>query len=82
LINFAQNYAEMELIDFKLFEPLLKETIGKALELGAEEAQTGPAKRNDIETITRHLKLLNNTDKALYLAITNNILEKNGYKKL
>lgn len=45
-------------ITFEIFEPLIKETISKALENGPEKSQTGPAVRNDLNTIEKHLDLL------------------------
>lgn len=41
-----------------IFEPLIKETISKALENGPSGSQTGPAVRNDLNTIEMHLELL------------------------
>ncbi len=43
---------------FDLLEPLIKETISKAIESGPENSQTGPAFRNDMNTIEKHLELL------------------------
>ncbi len=42
----------------EILEPLIKETISKALDLGPENSQTGPAVRNDKNTIEKHLELL------------------------
>ena len=38
--------------------PLLAETVAKASAMGAKNAQTGPAKRGDLQTITAHLEWL------------------------
>jgi len=43
---------------FEILVPLLKETILKAIEIGPENAQTGPAVRNDNNTIEKQLELL------------------------
>jgi predicted short-subunit dehydrogenase-like oxidoreductase (DUF2520 family) len=43
---------------FEVLEPLIKETISKALDLGPELSQTGPAERNDYNTIEKHMELL------------------------
>lgn len=45
-------------LSFELLEPLIKESISKALENGPEKSQTGPAIRNDLNTIEKHLDLL------------------------
>jgi predicted short-subunit dehydrogenase-like oxidoreductase (DUF2520 family) len=44
--------------DIDVLKPLLNETIQKAIDLGPERSQTGPAMRNDINTIEKHLELL------------------------
>jgi|WetSurMetagenome_2_1015567.scaffolds.fasta_scaffold00574_3 predicted short-subunit dehydrogenase-like oxidoreductase (DUF2520 family) len=41
-----------------VLNPLIKEMAGKAVTMGPEEAQTGPARRNDTETINDHLEIL------------------------
>ena len=43
---------------FELLFPLIKETFSKALDNGPENSQTGPAVRNDRNTIEKHLDLL------------------------
>lgn len=43
---------------FRILEPLVRETLEKALEHGPENAQTGPAVRNDQEIVRGHLEYL------------------------
>lgn len=58
-------------IPFDLLKPLIKETASKVETLSPEEAQTGPAKRNDTKTIEKHLKLLENSPhKEVYTMFT------------
>ena len=45
-------------IDKEVLNELIKETTSKALDLGPENAQTGPAVRGDDATIKKHLDLL------------------------
>jgi predicted short-subunit dehydrogenase-like oxidoreductase (DUF2520 family) len=45
-------------LSFEVLEPLIKETISKAIEIGPGSAQTGPAVRGDQNTIEKHLDLL------------------------
>lgn len=49
-----------------------------------ENIQTGPAKRNDLSTINKHLMLLNDSpnQEAVYRVMSNFILAKNGHSKL
>lgn len=72
--------AEHEL-DFDLLRPLIKETAAKLDQLSVYEAQTGPAKRNDLETIKKHLHLLDNKrQKKLYKMLTKAIRKSHGKK--
>ena len=48
-------------LPFNLLKPLIMETAFKIETLSPNEAQTGPAKRNDKKTIEKHLKLLGNS---------------------
>lgn len=43
---------------FEILIPLINETISKAIEIGPENSQTGPAVRNDKNTLEKHLELL------------------------
>lgn len=61
-------------IDFELLKPLISETAKKIEHLSPSEVQTGPAKRNDLKTLEKHLNLLKSTRyKSLYQALTNSI---------
>lgn len=67
-----------------ILEPLIKETISKALELGPGSSQTGPALRNDKNTIVKHYNLLQEFQefpefRYLYEAVTQSII--NYYNK-
>jgi len=61
---------------FGVLKPLIKETVEKALELGPENSQTGPALRNDKNTIEMHLDLLSFSPelKNLYFELTRSIM--------
>jgi len=45
-------------LSFDILFPLIRETFSKALDNGPENSQTGPAVRNDRNTIEKHLDLL------------------------
>jgi len=66
---------------FEILVPLLKETISKALDTGPENSQTGPAVRNDQNTIEKHLELLSFSPELqkIYNEMTQSIIEY--YKK-
>jgi predicted short-subunit dehydrogenase-like oxidoreductase (DUF2520 family) len=62
---------------FEVFLPLLKETISKAMDIGPENSQTGPAVRNDQNTIEKHLELLSFSPELqrIYIEITRSIIK-------
>jgi predicted short-subunit dehydrogenase-like oxidoreductase (DUF2520 family) len=69
-------------VPFEIFYPLLQETISKAIDIGPEKSQTGPAVRNDQNTIKKHMELLSFSPelKKIYKEITMSII--NYYNKL
>jgi len=53
---------------------LIRETADKIMHINPKEAQTGPAKRNDKDTIEKHLALLpEGKSKEIYKLITSSI---------
>ncbi|MCG1036937.1 Rossmann-like and DUF2520 domain-containing protein [Polaribacter sargassicola] len=64
-------------VPFKILEPLIKETVLKIETLSPEEAQTGPAIRNDKKTIENHLELLNKKQQKIYKTLTKSIQNGN-----
>lgn len=67
-------------IPFEILQPLIKETAEKINQLSPEDAQTGPAKRNDVETINSHLAFLSDENqKSIYKIVTQSI-QNNGKK--
>lgn len=68
-------------LSFELLKPLIRETADKIMRIHPKEAQTGPAKRNDRETVEKHLALLpEGKFKEIYKLITSSIQET--YEKL
>ncbi len=65
LIFQAQQYLNPYDLDLDLFKPLLQETIRKAFSSNPYDAQTGPARRRDLETIRLHLKKLKDSPTML-----------------
>lgn len=63
-------------LDFDLLKPLIAETANKIRLLSPEQAQTGPAVRNDTETIDAHLSFLKDEErKKLYETLTQSIIQ-------
>ncbi|MDC7993693.1 Rossmann-like and DUF2520 domain-containing protein [Altibacter sp. HG106] len=72
--------AEHEL-DFSLLHPLILETAQRLSEVAPSEAQTGPAVREDQQTIKKQLHLLNDSAfQALYQQLTKSIATTHGKK--
>lgn len=65
-------------LPFDLLKPLIAETARKINDLHPHQAQTGPAKRRDVDTINAHLKRLENMPEwhALYRELSNRITSK------
>ena len=67
-------------IPFEILQPLIQETANKILTLSPNNAQTGPAKRNDTQTINDHLNFLTDENqKEIYKLLTKSIID-NGKK--
>ena len=67
-------------VPFEILKPLITETAQKIMELSPEEAQTGPAKRNDNTTIRTHEAFLSNENHLkIYKTLTQSI-QHNGKK--
>lgn len=62
-------------LDGNLLNALIKETVSKLETISAFDAQTGPARRNDKETMDAHRSLLNEEDRKLYDVLTDSILK-------
>jgi predicted short-subunit dehydrogenase-like oxidoreductase (DUF2520 family) len=67
-------------LSFDLLKPLIRETTAKVQEASPSEVQTGPAIREDMEIIEKHLRLLEgNADyERIYRLLSENIIK---YKK-
>jgi predicted short-subunit dehydrogenase-like oxidoreductase (DUF2520 family) len=81
LLTQSREIAGMAGFDFDILYPLINETISKAIENGPQKSQTGPAARNDRNTIEKHLQLLSYSPQlqAIYKELTDSII--NYYNK-
>lgn len=73
----AESYCQNEGVDFNVLKPLIIETAQRMSEASPANLQTGPAARNDLFTIEKHLSLLQNYPKwkELYVQLTNSIMD-------
>jgi len=77
IYSIAYDYLKKENIDFTILQPLIQNTIDK-LQLGIpKEMQTGPAMRNDQETIKNHIELLQDHKflQSIYQQVTDSIIQ-------
>jgi YrbI family 3-deoxy-D-manno-octulosonate 8-phosphate phosphatase len=74
MYHIAAKILEEQQIDRRLLLPLIDETAGKLHTLTPAEAQTGPAVRNDANTMDNHIALLENDGlREIYRIISRNI---------
>ena len=67
-------------LPFEILKPLILETANKVMALAPESAQTGPAKRNDTQTIEAHLDFLSNENQLTIYKILTQSIQNNGKK--
>lgn len=75
LVYQAKNYLDKEQLNWEILLPLLAETVDKLKTLDPFEAQTGPARRNDLETIKLHEAMQNDLQKDLYSLLSKSIID-------
>lgn len=76
----AELYCNKEKLDFKTLIPLIEETTQRVKEISPFLTQTGPAIRDDVFTLSKHLQSLSsNPDiKYLYLKLSESIIKFHG----
>jgi predicted short-subunit dehydrogenase-like oxidoreductase (DUF2520 family) len=75
IYTMAYDICNTHQVPFKILQPLIQETANKIQHLSPKEAQTGPAIRNDVQTIQNHLHLLNKQQQEIYTKLTQSIQE-------
>lgn len=77
LYALAESFCKKENVDFNLLNPLIKETAERIQKFSPAAVQTGPAVRNDIFTIEKHLRILSEHPqlKYIYIKLTDSIMK-------
>lgn len=76
MLRISETILEKHHFDLELLRPLIAETLNKSLDLGPLAAQTGPARRGDLETLDRHIAFLDNQNyRDIYRMISQQILD-------
>jgi predicted short-subunit dehydrogenase-like oxidoreductase (DUF2520 family) len=75
LYSISESMLSKKSIPFKILNSLILNTAEKAIQNGPLSSQTGPARRNDLSTIKKHLLLLkdNKEEAIIYSALTSYI---------
>lgn len=76
----AQDIMIENKLSYDWLKPLIAEMINKSLSIGPENAQTGPARRGDLEILDKHTEFLqeNPSNAELYRIISQHILDRYG----
>jgi len=76
----AQDIMKENKLSYDWLKPLIAEMINKSLSIGPENAQTGPARRGDLEILDKHIEFLqeNPGSAELYKIISQHILDRYG----
>lgn len=80
LYQIGQEICEENHVPFEILKPLILETVQKIMVLSPKEAQTGPAKRNDLATIKSHQLFLSNENHDTIYKILTQSIQHNGKK--
>jgi predicted short-subunit dehydrogenase-like oxidoreductase (DUF2520 family) len=77
MLTIARKILRDNSLDFEVLKPLILETINKSLVLGPEQAQTGPAIRNDLEVLDHHVEFLKDDERVaeIYRIISQHIID-------
>ncbi|HSD08971.1 Rossmann-like and DUF2520 domain-containing protein [Flavobacterium sp.] len=67
-------------VSFDILKPLILETAEKLLTLSPKDAQTGPAKRNDVSTIEAHESFLSDENQSTIYKILTQSIQNHGKK--
>ena len=75
MYKIAEDLCSESKISFDILKPLIMETATKVQAVLPEDAQTGPAIRNDQKIIKNQLKELDNNKKEIYTLVTKSIIQ-------
>ncbi len=77
MLTLSQQIMKQNSMDYNLLKPLISETIQKSLAIGPQQAQTGPARRGDLEILDNHIQFLNEDERVaeIYRIISQHIID-------
>lgn len=76
MLLLSKNIMQQHQLRFDYLKPLIAEQVNKSLTLGPEKAQTGPARRGDLEILDKHMEFLQDDESVaeIYKNISQHIL--------
>lgn len=77
MLLIAQEIMKENKLSFDWLKPLIAEMINKSLTIGPENAQTGPARRGDLETLDKHVNFLKHDQQVteIYKIVSQHIVD-------
>jgi predicted short-subunit dehydrogenase-like oxidoreductase (DUF2520 family) len=78
MLAISKDIMQQNGLEYDWLKPLILETIQKSLSLDPESAQTGPAKRGDLEILDKHLEFLKEDEAvaAIYKIVSQHIVDR------
>jgi predicted short-subunit dehydrogenase-like oxidoreductase (DUF2520 family) len=80
LYQLGNDICQENQVPFDILKPLILETAKKIQTLSPQDAQTGPAKRNDLSTIATHESFLTNENQSTIYKILTQSIQNHGKK--
>jgi len=77
MLTVSKEIMQQNSLDFDWLKPLITETVNKSLYLGPDNAQTGPAKRGDLDILDSHLEFLSQQESIaeIYKVVSQHIVD-------
>jgi len=77
MLTVSKGLMDKQNLPFDLLKPLIIETMNKAMEMGPDLSQTGPALRQDLQTLELQMDMIDDDDiREIYRLISQNILDR------
>lgn len=78
MLLLSQQIMKENSLSYDWLKPLIESTIVKSLQIGPENAQTGPARRGDFETLDKHVEFLQDDESVLeiYKIVSQDIVDR------
>lgn len=77
MLTISEKLLKKEKLNLSILHPLISETIKKAITIGPTNAQTGPARRQDLKTLDKHITMLQEDEETaeIYRLVSQHILD-------